>query len=140
MVNDWINGGIELIGAYFTWMNAWVLYKDREIKGIYWPAMAFFAFWGLWNLYYYPSLDQWVSFAAGIVLVAGNLAWVAMAINIRYGVCDYIWWHWIIKGNFNHKRMNAVYWYVRSKNLEYSIIQCQKNRDRYERCEVKYDR
>jgi len=81
---DWINGSIELIGAYFTWMNAWKLYKDREIKGVYWPTMVFFTIWGVWNLYYYPALDQWFSFMAGIVLVLGNAIWVALAIRMKY--------------------------------------------------------
>ena len=84
MSQDWINGGFELIGAYFIWINAYMLHKDKEIKGVYWPAWAFFAVWGLWNLYYYPSLDQYVSFYAGIVLVSGNIVWVGMAVKLRY--------------------------------------------------------
>lgn len=84
MTPDAINAGLELGGAYFTWMNARQLYKDKEIKGVYWPTWVFFSVWGLWNLYYYPSLDQWLSFYAGIVLIAGNLAWVYMAVKLRY--------------------------------------------------------
>jgi len=84
MYQDWMNGGFELIGAYFTWMNAYVLYKEKEIKGVYWQTWLFFTVWGLWNLYYYPSLDQWVSFAAGIVLVSGNVVWVYMAVKLHF--------------------------------------------------------
>lgn len=80
---DLINAGFELLGAAFTWRNALQLYRDRQIKGVYWPTMAFFAVLGLWNLYYYPSLGQWASFAAGVVLVAGNLAWVGLAVNLK---------------------------------------------------------
>lgn len=85
MINspDLINAGIELIGALFTWRNAWQLHVDRDIRGVYWPTSLFFAVWGLWNLYYYPALDQWASFSAGLVLVAGNIAWVAMAIQLK---------------------------------------------------------
>ena len=80
---DLINGGFELIGAFFTWRNAWQLRKDREIKGVYWPTTLFFAAWGLWNLVYYPTLQQWASFIGGVALVAGNLAWVVMAVRLQ---------------------------------------------------------
>lgn len=83
MNQDIINGLFELFGAYFTWVNAWKLYQDRDIKGVYWPATGFFAAWGLWNLYYYPSLGQWASFFGGCVLVLGNIAWVSMAIRLK---------------------------------------------------------
>ena len=74
------NAIFEAGGAYFTWMNAWQLYKDKEIKGVYLPAWFFFTAWGLWNLYYYPSLGQLLSFAGGVVIVTANLLWVSMAL------------------------------------------------------------
>lgn len=77
---DLVNGLFEAGGAYCTWRNAWQLHKDREIKGVYWPLTAFFTAWGVWNLWYYPALGQWFSFYAGIVLVTGNLLWVAQII------------------------------------------------------------
>ena len=79
---DLINGLIELVGAGLTWRNAWQLHTDRQIRGVYWPTTLFFALWGFWNLFYYPFLDQWISFTAGVVLVSGNVIWVAMAIHI----------------------------------------------------------
>ena len=85
MYQDWINGGFEMVGAYCAWMNAWKLRKDREIKGVFWPVWVFYTTWGLWNLHYYPSLDQWASFAAGAVLTAGNIVWVSLAIKYRKG-------------------------------------------------------
>ena len=80
---DLINGLVELCGSFFTWMNARRLYKDREVKGVYWPATLFFTSWGLWNLYYYPALNQWCSFTGGAVLVSGNIAWIAMLITFK---------------------------------------------------------
>ncbi len=82
-MNDLINGTFELVGAFLCWMNFARLLRDREIRGVFWPASAFFAVWGLWNLYYYPSLGQWFSFGAGVVLCAGNLAWVGLALKLR---------------------------------------------------------
>lgn len=76
MTPDHINGAIEFVGAIFTWRNVLQLRRDREVKGVWWPATAFWAAWGLWNLYYYPTLGQWVSFSAGCFLVAGNAVWL----------------------------------------------------------------
>lgn len=80
---DLINGGFELIGAYFTWRNWLQLRRDRTITGVYWPTTAFFSAWGIWNLVYYPALGQWASLVGGAVLVAGNVAWVVLAIRLR---------------------------------------------------------
>ena len=82
---DIINGCIELIGACFTWRNFVQLRRDRHLVGVYWPTTAFFAAWGLWNLIYYPALGQWFSFAGGVLLVAGNVGWVMLAIRLRQG-------------------------------------------------------
>jgi len=79
---DLINGSIELVGAGFTWRNFQQLRRDRQLHGVYWPTTAFFSIWGLWNLIYYPALGQWFSFAGGVLLVAGNVAWVVLAIGL----------------------------------------------------------
>lgn len=83
MTPDLINGLIQLIGAGFTWRNFLQLHRDRVLAGVYWPTTAFFSAWGFWNLYYFPALDQWFSLAGGILLVAGNLAWVVVAIDVK---------------------------------------------------------
>lgn len=80
---DLINGLFEALGAIFTWRNAWALYREREIRGVYWPATFFFTAWGFWNLAYYPSLGQWASFAGGVALVAGNIVWCVLALRTR---------------------------------------------------------
>ena len=80
---DLINGGFELVGAFFTWRNYLQLRRDRRCAGVYWPATAFFAAWGLWNLLFYPALAQWASFAGGVALVAGNVAWVGLALKLQ---------------------------------------------------------
>ena len=78
MIQDYINGLFEFCGSFFIWMNVKRLYRDKEVKGAYWPAWAFFAVWGIWNLFYYPSLNQWASFLGGVLVVVGNIAWVAL--------------------------------------------------------------
>jgi hypothetical protein len=60
-LTDAVNAGFELVAALLTWRNVLQLYRDKQVKGVYWPAWAMFAAWGLWNLYYYPHLGQWLS-------------------------------------------------------------------------------
>ena len=79
---DLINGIFESIGAIMTWRNYIQLRRDMNFSGVYWPCTAFFSTWGIWNLIYYPSLNQWFSFVGGIVLVSGNLMWVALAYKL----------------------------------------------------------
>lgn len=76
------NGCFETTGAWFTWRNAWQLYKDKKVTGVYWPTTLFFTCWGVWNLLYYPILNQWFSFMGGVFLVLGNVAWVTL--YLRY--------------------------------------------------------
>lgn len=80
---DWINGSFELLGALLIWRNVRQLLRDTCIRGVDWRVTGFFAAWGLWNLLYYSTLDQWASFAGGIVLTVGNLTWVALAWKYR---------------------------------------------------------
>lgn len=82
-IPDLINGVFETGGAFAAWRNFLQLRKDREIRGVYWPVYVFYSLWGLWNLAYYPWLNQWLSFTAGTVLVAGNCAWVLLALKLR---------------------------------------------------------
>jgi hypothetical protein len=83
-MNDAINGGFEVVGALLTWANVARLWRERCVRGVFWPVTAFFAAWGVWNLYYYPSLGQWLSFVGGVGLVVGNVAWVVLA--LRFGL------------------------------------------------------
>jgi len=84
MMNDWVNGLFELIGGLLLITNCVKLYRDKKVSGINVFPTAFFMCWGVWNLHYYPSLDQWASFAGGIVIVVSNLVWVMMAIYYKY--------------------------------------------------------
>jgi hypothetical protein len=80
---DLTNGSFELLGGVLLLQNCRRLLRDRVVKGIDWRITVFFQAWGIWNLYFYPSLDQWLSFTGGLVMVVVNTAWVAMAIYFR---------------------------------------------------------
>jgi len=78
MTPDIINGMFELLGSGLTWMNVKRVYTDKGYAGIYLPAVSFFWAWGLWNLFYYPHLNQWFSFAGGCSLVLANTLWTGL--------------------------------------------------------------
>lgn len=71
---DLINAAFEGVGGFVILLNVRRILKDRLVRGTDWRVMAFFWSWGLWNLYYYPALDQMLSFYAGIGIVLAN-AW-----------------------------------------------------------------
>ena len=73
-----MNALFEFIGGLFLWMNVITLYKDKATRGIYYPTVIFFFIWGVWNLWYYPSLDQWWSFIGGVWLATANLVWILL--------------------------------------------------------------
>jgi hypothetical protein len=78
---DVINGIFEGGGSIFLWLNVRRLLQDRGYKGVYVPAIAFFAGWGIWNLYYYPHLGQWLSFTGGLSIVIANVTYVALLLK-----------------------------------------------------------
>jgi len=79
-IGDVVNGLYEFVGGFFVLYNCVRLYKDKEIKGVSIIPTAFFCTWGIWNLYYYPSLNQWLSFSGGLSVSIANITWVLMAI------------------------------------------------------------
>jgi hypothetical protein len=66
-----------------VWISVWRLYKDKMVRGFSAASMLFFTAWSFWNLYYYPFLDQWASFAGGISIGTANLAWITLAYKYR---------------------------------------------------------
>ncbi len=80
---DLTNGAFELLGGFSLWQNVRRLRRDKSIKGVDWRVTLFFTSWGLWNLYYYPHLDQWASFLGGLGIVAANAAWLYYVFKYR---------------------------------------------------------
>lgn len=67
-------------GSILLWLNVKTLIKAKKVEGIHWGSSAFFTLWGLWNLFYFPSLGQWCSFCGGLSIAAANATWVVLAI------------------------------------------------------------
>lgn len=83
MSNDLVNGCFELFGAMFVFNHCWVLTRRKSSAGVSSLSLAYFIGWGFWNLYYYPSLDQQLSFYAGILLSIANLIYLVLVIKCR---------------------------------------------------------
>lgn len=83
MTPDLINGMFESIGALMIFQNVRTLHRDKMVRGVHWGPTGFFASWGLWNLFYYPHLEQWFSFVAGAVLVTINTIWLIQMLYYR---------------------------------------------------------
>lgn len=77
---DIVNGSLQVGGGFFVLASIARLNKDRQVRGVSWLHVMYFTAWGYWNLFYYPHLDQWVSFAGGLLLVAANTAWLVQLV------------------------------------------------------------
>ena len=73
---DLFNGVFEFCGAGFILLSVARLYREKVVRGVSWVHVAFFSAWGFWNLFYYPHLGQWISFAGGIGIVGTNTFWL----------------------------------------------------------------
>jgi len=80
-IPDAINGTFEMSGGFLLWNNVRILIKQRSIRGVSIITTAIFSLWGFWNLFYYPHLNQWLSFIGGINVVLANTIWVILAIK-----------------------------------------------------------
>ncbi|RLD07556.1 MAG: hypothetical protein DRI65_04445 [Chloroflexota bacterium] len=77
---DLVNGAYEMLGAPFIVLSIMNLLREKAVKGVDWRAVAFFSTWSMWNLYYYPHLEQWASFLGGILIAAANLVWLVLMV------------------------------------------------------------
>jgi len=74
---DMVNGLFEIFGAAVLCLNVKAIRSSKTVRGMNPWTTVFFTSWGIWNLYYYPSLDQWFSFWGGVAIVVVNGVWLA---------------------------------------------------------------
>lgn len=72
MLPDLINGTFEALGGVFIHGHCRAVLRDKAVAGVSIISTVFFTAWGIWNLWYYPSLNQMASFYAGVFLVLAN--------------------------------------------------------------------
>lgn len=83
MSPDVINAGFETFAAIVSLLNIKQILKDKVVRGIsIWPTVGFTS-WGLFNLYYYPHLEQWWSATAAIGMVLVNTTWLGLVWRYR---------------------------------------------------------
>ena len=80
MTPDKINATFEMLGGCFLWLSVRALYRARGFKGVHWAQMTLYTLWGAFNLWFYPAIGQWWSFAFGINVFLANFTWAIMAI------------------------------------------------------------
>jgi len=84
MTPDMINGCFQFFGGVLLFRNSYLLLKHKKIRGVSLLPTIFFSVWGFWNLFYYPYLEQMISFYAGITVVSANTLWIVLAIYYRF--------------------------------------------------------
>jgi len=84
MWQDKINGLYEFLGGFFILLSIVKIWRDKQVHGVSWLHVLFFATWGYWNLYYYPCLGQWHSFLGGLGIVIASSAWLALLVYYSY--------------------------------------------------------
>jgi hypothetical protein len=66
----------ELGSACLQLLNIKAIRKSKSIAGVHWLPTAFFAAWGIYNLWFYYALGLPVSWWAGIAITLVNLTWL----------------------------------------------------------------
>lgn len=80
---DYGNAFFEIVGSVLIWLNVRRLYIDKEVKGYDWRVTMFWTAWGVFNMFFYPAMGLWVSFAGGVSIVIANAVWVTMVLHYR---------------------------------------------------------
>ncbi len=80
---DLVNSGFEAVAAVLAWRSVFVLRRDREVRGLYWPAVAWSGVWSLWNGPYYLAVGHHYSFVVTLVREAATLTWLALLWRFR---------------------------------------------------------
>lgn len=80
---DFVNAGFELFAGAFILLNVRDIWKHRMVAGVHPLSTTFFFSWGLWNIFYYPHLDQWWSFLGGLFVVAVNAFYLFSILKFR---------------------------------------------------------
>lgn len=83
MIADFINGAFEALAGVAVLNHCLSVLRQKQVKGVSILSTIFFASWGAWNLWYYPSLSQWASFWGGISVFAANLFWIGLMLKYR---------------------------------------------------------
>lgn len=80
---DLVNGLYETIGVLFVAMNIRAIRRDKAVRGFSLVPLMFWTSWGAWNLVYYPSLHQTMSFIGAFSTFLANMVYLAYCFKYR---------------------------------------------------------
>lgn len=66
----------ELGSAMLCALNVKAIRKTRSIAGVHWLPTAYFAGWGIYNLWFYAALHLPWAWWAGMAITVVNLIWL----------------------------------------------------------------
>lgn len=84
-IPDLINGIFEAGGGLFLLLDVRQMYRDKKLSGVHWVPKIWFMTWGYWNVFYYPHLNQTLSFYGGLGIVSVNTLWLCMYLYYARG-------------------------------------------------------
>lgn len=73
---DLINASFEVMGGVFVAMHIRAVRIDKQVRGLSKYAILAFSVWGVWNIFYYPYLHQWISSVGAVFTAVGNAIYV----------------------------------------------------------------
>lgn len=83
-VPDLVNASFEIFASVMILNNCRVLIHDKAVAGVSIISTVFFTLWGVWNLFYFPNLGQWLSFYGGVGIVLANIFWICLMVRYRH--------------------------------------------------------
>lgn len=73
---DMTQAAFEFGSACFQVLNVRAIRRSRAITGVHWIPTAFFAAWGVYNLWFYAMLNLPLAWWAGLSITLINLIWL----------------------------------------------------------------
>ena len=83
VTTDIVTGSFELFASSFILNHVRVAWKNKQAYGMSMVSAFFFFAWAVWNLWFYPALNQWFAFYAGIAVVVANLIQILVIMWLR---------------------------------------------------------
>jgi hypothetical protein len=84
LLSDMTMGLIQVAGAGFLGVSVLQLFRRKYVGGVSAVTVSFWVAWGLWDLYYWPSLGQWWAFGGAVVVTMMNMLYVGLIVLYNY--------------------------------------------------------
>ena len=75
---DKVNAGFEIAAALFIIYNCFILHHDKLVRGISPYSYVLFTAWSIWNMFFYPIVEQTFSFYAATLMAIAQLVYTCM--------------------------------------------------------------